>query len=319
MLCAWAKGKSRAQDEWTKTLTGCSFNTYTQQICVDDAVVVDPERAENIITNDGATMRILVQSMGRPSAWSRQKEIVADDLPEIENEQDTEPERAVEKAKPTTTGTKTSPGKSLPAVGKVTRALGSLKNSSDERMRKVDASEPEGKEDTDEGSEVLVESANVEAEARAKATAPNEEPKIAKSQTMAADRHCIREHSDGEEKRELLLADKERERERRAEQAEIAKEKREQEKALRNLRQQEKLQMEKEKIEREKFRREEMRKLVDKAASMPAFTKDELKEMQTKVEFEPRFTGMAENQKDFDFDSSETSGPSQVWNLRVLV
>ena len=57
----------------------CSFNTYTQQICIDDAVVTDPARAENVLTNDGSTMRIMVQSMGRPSAWSRQKEVVEDD------------------------------------------------------------------------------------------------------------------------------------------------------------------------------------------------------------------------------------------------
>ena len=40
-------------------------------------MVVDPERAENILSNDGTTMRILAQSMGKPSAWSRQKEIVS--------------------------------------------------------------------------------------------------------------------------------------------------------------------------------------------------------------------------------------------------
>lgn len=76
--------------------------------------------------------------------------------------------------------------------------------------------------------------------------------------------------------------------------------------------------MEKEKIEREKFRREEMRKLVDAAASMPGFSKDDLKEMQTKVDLEPRFTGMGENKKEFDFDSGEASGPSQVWKIGTL-
>ena len=32
-----------------------------------------------MLTNDGSTMRIMVQSMGKPSAWSRQTEIVVDD------------------------------------------------------------------------------------------------------------------------------------------------------------------------------------------------------------------------------------------------
>jgi hypothetical protein len=35
------------------------FNSYTQEICVDDAVVVDPDRIDNSVTNDGFTMRDL--------------------------------------------------------------------------------------------------------------------------------------------------------------------------------------------------------------------------------------------------------------------
>ncbi|KAF5672547.1 hypothetical protein FHETE_3681 [Fusarium heterosporum] len=38
---------------------GQGFNSYTQQICVDDAVVVDPDRIDNSVTNDGFTMRDL--------------------------------------------------------------------------------------------------------------------------------------------------------------------------------------------------------------------------------------------------------------------
>ncbi len=54
------------------------FNSYTQQICVDDAVVIDPNRAENVVTNDGTTMRIMVQKSATPSAWTRQKEVIAE-------------------------------------------------------------------------------------------------------------------------------------------------------------------------------------------------------------------------------------------------
>ena len=43
---------------------GQGFNSYTQQICIDDAVVVNPDRADNILTNDGSTMRTLVETMG---------------------------------------------------------------------------------------------------------------------------------------------------------------------------------------------------------------------------------------------------------------
>ncbi|KAL0938569.1 uncharacterized protein CTRU02_205179 [Colletotrichum truncatum] len=57
---------------------GQGFNSYTQQICVDDAVVVNNDRAENILLNDGTTMRILAQSMAKCSAWTRQKEVVVE-------------------------------------------------------------------------------------------------------------------------------------------------------------------------------------------------------------------------------------------------
>ncbi|KAI1321093.1 hypothetical protein F5Y16DRAFT_417104 [Xylariaceae sp. FL0255] len=55
---------------------GQGFNSYTQQICVDDAVVVDDQRPENVVTNDGTTMRIMAQKSATPSAWTRQKEVI---------------------------------------------------------------------------------------------------------------------------------------------------------------------------------------------------------------------------------------------------
>ncbi|KAF2741957.1 hypothetical protein M011DRAFT_462809 [Sporormia fimetaria CBS 119925] len=57
---------------------GQGFNSYTQQICIDDAVVIDPNRAENVVTNDGTTMRIMVEKNAMPSAWSRLPEVVTD-------------------------------------------------------------------------------------------------------------------------------------------------------------------------------------------------------------------------------------------------
>ncbi|KAE8221640.1 hypothetical protein CF319_g5032 [Tilletia indica] len=55
---------------------GQGFNSYTQQICVDDAVVMNPERAENVVTNDGVTMRILAQKMKKASVWRQMAEYV---------------------------------------------------------------------------------------------------------------------------------------------------------------------------------------------------------------------------------------------------
>ncbi|KAI9835476.1 MAG: hypothetical protein M1837_003785 [Sclerophora amabilis] len=57
---------------------GQGFNSYTQQIRIDDAVVIDPDRAENVLTNDGSTMRILAESLGKPSAWRRQPEVLVE-------------------------------------------------------------------------------------------------------------------------------------------------------------------------------------------------------------------------------------------------
>lgn len=47
-----------------------------QSICIDDAVVVGQDRAENVVTNDGTTMRTLVEQLHKPSAWSRLKEVL---------------------------------------------------------------------------------------------------------------------------------------------------------------------------------------------------------------------------------------------------
>ncbi|KAI1181656.1 hypothetical protein F5B17DRAFT_436517 [Nemania serpens] len=55
---------------------GQGFNSYTQQICVDDAIVIDDQRPENVVTNDGTTMRIMAQKSATPSAWTRQREVI---------------------------------------------------------------------------------------------------------------------------------------------------------------------------------------------------------------------------------------------------
>ncbi|KAK7229795.1 hypothetical protein V2G26_001965 [Clonostachys chloroleuca] len=43
---------------------GQGFNSFTQQICIDDAVVIDPDRVDNSVTNDGFTMRELRYAIG---------------------------------------------------------------------------------------------------------------------------------------------------------------------------------------------------------------------------------------------------------------
>ncbi|KAE8229232.1 hypothetical protein CF326_g5803 [Tilletia indica] len=57
---------------------GQGFNSYTHEICIDDAVVVSPQRAENVLTNDGNTMRLAALVAGKPSAWTKQPQVLLD-------------------------------------------------------------------------------------------------------------------------------------------------------------------------------------------------------------------------------------------------
>ncbi|KAE8267394.1 hypothetical protein A4X09_0g4946 [Tilletia walkeri] len=50
---------------------GQGFNSYTQQICIDDAVVIDPGREENVVNNSGLTMKMLAEQTGTLSALER--------------------------------------------------------------------------------------------------------------------------------------------------------------------------------------------------------------------------------------------------------
>ncbi|KAE8230990.1 hypothetical protein CF326_g4003 [Tilletia indica] len=58
---------------------GQGFNSYTQQICIDDAVVASPHRAENFISNTGQTMRTIAQGKSEPSLWTRSSEVLMDE------------------------------------------------------------------------------------------------------------------------------------------------------------------------------------------------------------------------------------------------
>ncbi|KAK0524345.1 hypothetical protein OC834_005576 [Tilletia horrida] len=58
---------------------GQGFNSYTHEICVDDAVTIAPNQPENVLTNDGNTMRLTALVLGMPSAWTKQPPVLADD------------------------------------------------------------------------------------------------------------------------------------------------------------------------------------------------------------------------------------------------
>ncbi|CAD6952011.1 unnamed protein product [Tilletia controversa] len=55
---------------------GQGFNSYTHEICIDDAVVVSPMQPENVLTNDGNTMRLTALILNKASAWTKQDQIL---------------------------------------------------------------------------------------------------------------------------------------------------------------------------------------------------------------------------------------------------
>ncbi|KAK0528578.1 hypothetical protein OC835_004615 [Tilletia horrida] len=57
---------------------GQGFNSYTHEILIDDAVIVNPNREENVLTNDGNTMRLTAMVSGTPSAWTKQAQVILD-------------------------------------------------------------------------------------------------------------------------------------------------------------------------------------------------------------------------------------------------
>ncbi|CAD6891723.1 unnamed protein product [Tilletia caries] len=57
---------------------GQGFNSYTHEICIDDAVIVSPQQAENVLTNDGNTMRLTALVQGKPSVWTKQDQVLID-------------------------------------------------------------------------------------------------------------------------------------------------------------------------------------------------------------------------------------------------
>jgi len=57
---------------------GQGFNSYTHEICIDDAVIVSPQQPENVLTNDGNTMRLTALILGKPSAWTKQDQVLLD-------------------------------------------------------------------------------------------------------------------------------------------------------------------------------------------------------------------------------------------------
>ncbi|KAH6991891.1 hypothetical protein EDB82DRAFT_573679 [Fusarium venenatum] len=102
---------------------GQGFNSYTQQICIDDAVVIDPDRVDNSVTNDGFTMRELRHAIGARAG--------GDDYADEEEEEDAIDALPEPTALPTITASGTEvtadgTGKTADATPAATKALDTI-------------------------------------------------------------------------------------------------------------------------------------------------------------------------------------------------
>ncbi|PTB62067.1 hypothetical protein BBK36DRAFT_1163396 [Trichoderma citrinoviride] len=118
MACALAlQLEVQEADEGSNSL---SFNSYTQQICIDDAVVIDPDRIDNAVTNDGFTMRELRYGIGARAKAARAVNGDVDDEDEDEDEDNLQPQPQLIEAIPTVaalTGVDASNGQTQSLIG----------------------------------------------------------------------------------------------------------------------------------------------------------------------------------------------------------
>ena len=119
-----------------------------------------------------------------------------------------------------------------------------------------------------------------------------------------------------EEKETLLEEERERLRQEREERKETERERREEGKEARAEARKQRAEDAAFKREQEKARREQQKANVEWATSTKSFTDEEKAAMKAKMEttFDNRFTGMMENKKEYEFDTTSVGGPSQVSN-----
>ncbi|TAQ87233.1 hypothetical protein B7494_g4480 [Chlorociboria aeruginascens] len=292
---------------------GQGFNSFTQQICIDDAVVIDPERAENVITNDGGTMRILVQSMGKPSAWSRQKEIVTDSRAKKIEVDEKEPPTKIEAAPPRKTGQRMAE-----RASKTEQVDKPAAKKDEEDKEEDDDDEPAAATDENEKEEKEVEDSTEDQTEEDELKDDKESDGLVEVNKDDADENGADEDDvpskeedrepteESEEKTEVVMMQKKKQLMKEEKEREL------EERRLRREREKEQREDEKERKAEEKRKREETKKLVEWGASTVGYTPAELEAMKHKIKFEERFNGMLENKTDYEFDPTAPRGPSQV-------
>ncbi len=291
------------------------FNSYTQQICVDDAVVIDPDRAENVVTNDGVTMRIMAQTAVKPSVWTRQKEVILDD--HVRAIMIKKEAAAAEDGASTdgadSEGIDSSDGQKVEAEKPADKAIAPVPlketkhaKAGAELDRKLGDSSREPTEGLGQGPT----STQCETEKGVEAQ-KWKRPKGALASSKAKDAERKREIEDAER-----VAREKEEMERIAEQAayrkEIEKEARDEERARRAEDRKEQQKIREEKRNYEAQRREDNRRAIATAADLKSLTLQDLDKIKAQNQFADRFVGMTENQEDIAFDPTAPRGPSQT-------
>ncbi|KAL9933580.1 hypothetical protein V8E36_007756 [Tilletia maclaganii] len=122
---------------------GQGFNSYTHEICIDDAVVISPQQEENILTNDCNTMRLTAMILDKPSAWTKQDQVLLD----VSRFQGAQEQRAaIEREKAGTQNSAASKASEAPAtVSAVAKSdKGDIEASNEEQELNVQALSPAG-------------------------------------------------------------------------------------------------------------------------------------------------------------------------------
>ena len=314
------------------------FNSYSQQICIDDAVKIDPERAENVITNDGTTMRILSEKNATPSAWNRQPEVVTDDRAGTQrrNGADEGPKDgkltakgkegpdAKDNKQPTVSGKK-DPGEGKEALADndkgqkailektaVESDLSSTKpNGAGEAVGPLDESAPAAKKI----------SAPSKVAGKSTASQPGEKPDDAA--TKAVERSTKSEPTPKKKDVQESVAVKKQDEDRRKReekriedqrkyQEEIERDARDDERDRRKADREEQKIIRAEKAKYETARRVAINEAISKAANVRSESLEDLKKIAAQNQFAERFTGIFENTQKHSFDATAPRGPSQT-------
>lgn len=243
-------------------------------------------------------MRIITQAAAKPSAWTRQKEVVVDnraiaDLLKIKGTSATQ--------EGLTDDVDTEEAEAEEPADKVPASLTFAEKHTDFKNDKNDADSIE-----------KIEHQEIEEAKETKAKSQSQVAEVPLRQAKGARaRLRVKEAADAER---AVRAKEEKERlaEQAAYRKEIEKEARDEERACRAEDRKEQQKIREEKRIYEAQRREDNRKAIANAADLKSLSLKDLDKIKAQNQFVDRFVGMADDQDDMVFDSTAPRGPSQT-------